>query len=111
MAWESIEHTCGHPARHQVYGKRDAREREMRGLSASPCPDCLAVELATERQKASEAAAAAAVETGLPALVGTEKQIAWAERIRADLLADPGNNVPLTLDRIQAHARITAELA
>ncbi len=39
-------------------------------------------------QRESEAAAAANAETGLPVLEGSEKQIAWAESIRAEILKE-----------------------
>jgi len=46
------------------------------------CDACLKRQREAEAAKAAEANA----EAGLPALQGTEKQIAWAERIRAEIL-------------------------
>jgi hypothetical protein len=46
------------------------------------CSDCLAEQRRKEREKAE----AEASEKGLPKLTGSEKQIAWATTIRADIL-------------------------
>lgn len=46
------------------------------------CDDCRAKRLAIENAEAADANAA----SGLPALIGSEKQVAWAETIRAKML-------------------------
>lgn len=76
MAWETVEHCCGHQVDHQLYGNRAWREREL-------CSNCKQA----ERDKENRAAAVANAEAGYPPLEGTEKQIAWAETIRHDMLA------------------------
>lgn len=47
------------------------------------CDACLV----KQREEANARAAEANAEAGLPALKGSEKQVAWAEKIRAELLA------------------------
>lgn len=63
--------------------KNAARKAEWAESQGFVCSDCQAKERALENAKAAEANQA----KGLPALTGTEKQIAWAEKIRADKLA------------------------
>ena len=46
------------------------------------CPDCWREELEEDRRAASARSAKENAEHGLPSLVGSEKQIAWAEKIR-----------------------------
>ena len=76
MAWQYPTHSCGHDGeRYQAYGKSDGRERQLKAIEAHPCPEC-------RRKQADEQAAAA----GLPQLVGSDKQIAWAADIRARAL-------------------------
>lgn len=86
MAWHTITHSCGHEDRHQLYGPGRTRTWRAERLADEPCEACKTA----AREAENAAAAAANREAGLPALTGTEKQIAWAETIRAhklDILA------------------------
>ena len=76
MAWAEIRHTCGHVVRIQQYGKMQDRSRERERLSSRPCLECAR---ASELDKACAEASAA----GLPGLAGSDKQVAWAQTIRA----------------------------
>lgn len=82
MGWERVEYKCGHKDEIQMYGKESSRDAEVERLSHRLCPECYA------RQRAREAAATAAEQAaaGLPALTGSDKQIAWALKIRSELL-------------------------
>ena len=72
MAWQYPKYTCGHGGeRYQVYGKMDGRARQLAAIEAYPCPECRKIE--AEQQ---------ALAAGLPLLVGSPKQIAWASEIR-----------------------------
>ena len=72
MAWMYPKHSCGHAGeRYQAYGKEDGRQRELASKERQACPDC----------RKSEADAKAA-EAGLPQLIGSPKQVAWASEIR-----------------------------
>ena len=51
------------------------------------CGDCYKAELAEKRQAANAKAAKENAEMGLPSLTGSEKQIAWAEKLRNDFIA------------------------
>lgn len=83
MGWETIEHSCGHEERHDLYGNRSWRDRQAARLENEPCSTCKQA----ERDKENRKAAAENAEAGYPPLEGTEKQIAWAETIRRDMLA------------------------
>ncbi|MDN6622716.1 MAG: hypothetical protein L0K70_03320 [Bifidobacterium crudilactis] len=78
MAWYEIHPTCGHDYREQIYGTNSHGERdyEVARLSARLCPACW-------KQQQAEANASVNQDYELPALEGSEKQIAWAENIRA----------------------------
>lgn len=52
------------------------------------CPDCYKKRMAQEREKANTQAAEQSAEMGLPDLVGSPKQIAWATTIRYGFLAE-----------------------
>src|SRR6185503_6208900 len=76
----TIKHTCGHTETMQLYGSREERERREAWLDSKLCREC-------ERAAQTQQAQSQAAERHLPTLTGSDKQIAWAERIRAELLA------------------------
>lgn len=77
MAKYDITHTCGHTSIYNIVGKVADRDGKVSWLESKPCRDC-------ERRAENEKAAATNSASGLPALTGSEKQIAWAESIRAE---------------------------
>ena len=90
MSKHTITHSCGHTHEYQLYGKSDERTRKIKWLETQECPACQkAAEAAEAAKKAEEEAAAAKIneELNLPVLSGSEKQIAWANCIRARLIA------------------------
>lgn len=66
-----ITHICGHNQEHQLYGAETERKSKLAWLAGQPCANC--------RQSA---ASAAAENSNLPALSGSDKQVAWAVTIR-----------------------------
>jgi hypothetical protein len=81
MATYEITYSCGHTEAKQLYGKEAERARYMAWAAAKGvCSACA---------KADRAAACEAVEVehDLPALTGSDKQVAWARQIRAEKLA------------------------
>jgi hypothetical protein len=71
----------------QLYGKLEERRRKLDWYATSGlCADCYRSRQAQQRAQASAQAASTNAAQGLPALTGTDKQIAWAESIRADRL-------------------------
>lgn len=88
MSKYTITHTCGHSETVQICGPSCNRESEVAYLESRLCAICFAAKCATDRQAANAAAAVANAAAGLPALLGSPKQIAWAESIRAAAIAD-----------------------
>lgn len=75
MAKYNVTHTCGHAMEYNISGRVADRESKAKWYESRACLLC---------QRASEAkeASAQAQVQGLPALVGTEKQVAWAMALR-----------------------------
>lgn len=77
MSKYQITHTCGHTVEHNIIGTNAHGERDSKAawLTARVCQDCYREQ---QRQAAAEAT------QDLPALTGSDKQIAWATTIRAE---------------------------
>ena len=75
-----VTYKCGHTGTVELFGKESDREYRLSRMAEEDCPDC---------QKAAVHAMCAeqAERYGLPDLVGSPKQIAWAEEIRAEFIA------------------------
>lgn len=70
-----VKMSCGHTETIQLFGKTADRERRIEWLERyGLCEECKKEKAAEEMRKAEEA--------GLPELEGSEKQIAWAVKIR-----------------------------
>jgi hypothetical protein len=81
MAKYEITHTCGCNVTHQIAGPIAGRDSKVEWLSGQ---ECFACRTAWE----NEAAKAKNESGGYVALAGSEKQIAWAESIRAKAAAE-----------------------
>lgn len=82
MANYTVNYSCGHSVVKQLVGKHADRERYMTwAAERGSCAACLAADKA-KRFEAIE------IEHGLPALAGSEKQIAWARGIRAEKIEE-----------------------
>jgi flagellar biosynthesis GTPase FlhF len=84
----NVTHTCGHSEIHSVFGKSRERENKTRWLEGTMCTDCYKESVEQARAAAAELATKEAKEKGLPELRGSDKQIAWAERLRAEAFAE-----------------------
>lgn len=86
MAWYYGTFNCGHEGRVNVVGPTKNRQwiadRKFEGL----CPECYEEHLLEEREKVNTEAAEKAKEMELPELVGSEKQVAWANTLRQKLI-------------------------
>lgn len=81
MSKYTVTHTCGHEHEYNLFGKHVDRDRKIEWLSGQECPEC--------RRKAEEEAAKEATEgMELPELDGSEKQVKWANTIRASFIQD-----------------------
>lgn len=88
MSIYTITHSCGHTQEHQIYGTnvRGERERKADYLADRTCSDCYQEQQAAER--AAQSKQAKKDNADLPKLTGSEKQISWAETIRAKASAE-----------------------
>ncbi len=104
----TIAHTCGHTQSHQLYGPGKDRGHKATWLATTLCSDCYRAEQQASREAANTAAAEANTEAGLPALQGSEKQVAWAESIRAKAI----QQIEEVLAAIESHrSEISADQA
>ena len=79
MAKYDVKFSCGHEGTVELFGKSADRERKIAYFEKhGVCSECYKMQ-----QAAAVAEKTAAWE--LPELTGTPKQIAWAERIRAEV--------------------------
>lgn len=78
MAQYTITHTCGHDETVQIYGTNvhGERERKAAWLESKPCRDC-------EREALREENLGGAAE-----LTGSDRQVAWADDLRARAIAE-----------------------
>jgi len=89
MAKYQVNFICGHTETVQLFGKTSERGRWIEWAEQNKvCHECYEKEKEEARQAATQAAAQEAVENGLPPLIGSEKQVPWAERIRAEKLTE-----------------------
>ena len=89
MAKYNVTRSCGHDEIVNLVGKHSQREWRLENVEPSKlCYECYQQKLAEERERENREAAEAAKDMHLPVLTGTEKQVAWAETIRQQLLAD-----------------------
>lgn len=87
MAKYQVEHQCGHGQTHDLIGRHKDRERKIEWLETTLCSDCFRAQIEVEREENAFKAAQEAREIGLPDLSGSEKQISWAQQLRAGFLA------------------------
>ena len=79
-----VTYACGHEGRVDLFGKNSEREYKLEQFARDICPECVAA----QRAKKEEEAIVAAKASGLPELEGSEKQVAWATRIRQNLITE-----------------------
>lgn len=99
MAKHTITHTCGHEAVHNLLGKSSYRQWKKEQLESEICPECW-------KAAQAERSAAKTAQAGLVALSGTEKQVAWANTIRLEKLAE----IDKTVAEIKASPRSATEI-
>lgn len=86
MSKYHIVRACGHEEDIQIYGPAKLRQGRADWEADRLCRECWLAQREQERQAANQAAAEASADNGLPQLQGSEKQIAWAESLRAAIL-------------------------
>lgn len=82
MSKYNITHSCGHVKTINIGGPMADRGRRAEYEAGKLCRECWLKKRADDRAAASLSAANEAAEHKLPALIGSVKQIAWAEQVR-----------------------------
>lgn len=83
----AIVHACGHQQIHVLYGFDAQVARKARWLRTTQCRACFVADKQVKQAKVAAEAQAAIAHLDLAALVGSDRQIAWATTIRAERLA------------------------
>lgn len=81
MAKYEIHHCCGHVRTVNLYGKTADRNRTIEWLESQPCPDC-------KREEENAESAKKAAAENRPVLTGSEKQVAWANTLREEVISE-----------------------
>ena len=81
MAKHTIDHACGHQSVQDITGPVRERPGRQSRMAERNCPDCRNA----EQDRANQASAQGNDEAGLTPLTGSQKQVAWAESVRADI--------------------------
>lgn len=110
MSKYDITRSCGHTETINIGGKVSERDRQAEYEAGKLCYECYKAKQAEQRAAESKAAAEAAQSSGLPALTGSEKQVAWAETIRAAAAQSLGALRPMLAAAPEAN-RKTADIA
>jgi hypothetical protein len=88
VAKYTVVRACGHEETVALFGKVKLREWRLENVEPHKlCSECWQKEVKQKRAAETRKAAEEAMDSGLPELIGSEKQIAWAERIRMQLLS------------------------
>jgi hypothetical protein len=88
MSQYTIDFSCNHTESRNIVGKEKDRQGKADWMARGVCSDCYKQQLAAERQKEQSAQMATAAQFTLANLQGSEKQIAWAEKIRAKMIVE-----------------------
>ena len=85
MAKYNVKFSCGHCEEKQLFGKETERSRYIAWAGKEGI--CTVCGKANRDAESSEMIAAIEAEHDLPGLDGSEKQVAWARKIRAEKIA------------------------
>ena len=103
MANFTIPYACGHGAERQLFGKHDDRQRYIAWAAQhGTCPACAA-------QNKAGAVLDVEAEHELPALTGSDRQVEWARKIRADKISEFAELIAKRLGTVPADKRDTFE--
>lgn len=86
MSKYTITRKCGHVETINIGGKVSERDRLASYEEEKLCYECWKAKQKADREEASNKAAAEAKTSGLTELKGSEKQVAWAETIRSEII-------------------------
>lgn len=99
MAKYDVTYRCGHTGVVNLTGKIKDREWKLDREAMKLCPDCWKVEQGRLHAEENARSAEKCKEEGLPELMGTQKQIAWANTIRLNLINQIEKTIANLLER------------
>ena len=83
-----VRHRCGHEQRHAIFRTFAAEaDREVERLARRKCTPCWRQDKQSAERPLDDASRTALEAIALSALIGSAKQVAWAEKIRAARIA------------------------
>ena len=85
MAWYYGTYSCGHEGRENIVGPTKNRQWIADRKFENLCEECYQAKLMADREAKNAEALEKSKEFELPELIGTEKQVAWANAIRLEL--------------------------
>ncbi|MDU6263741.1 MAG: hypothetical protein E6600_04495 [Anaerocolumna aminovalerica] len=86
MAWYHGTYECGHEGRVNIIGPTKERGWKKEIAFSRLCPECWQKHAEEERERLNRESLEKAKEMELPELVGTEKQVAWANTLRQKII-------------------------
>ena len=86
MSWYYGTYSCGHKGRVNIIGPVKDRQWKADRKFSKMCPECWEKHLEKERERKNKEAEEKAKEMELPELTGSERQIAWANTLRQNLI-------------------------
>ncbi len=86
MAWYDGVYKCGHKGQVNIVGPSKERQSKADWHFSGLCPDCYKRQLQYEKECKDRDAAEKSKEMNLPELSGTEKQVAWANSLRINVI-------------------------
>lgn len=86
MAKYMAQYSCGHTRKVSLTGPQESRDRWLERQKHTLCWDCAQAKLAEKELLYAQEVEAA--NPDLPALTGSEAQIAWGRRVRGQVLAN-----------------------
>jgi len=85
--------SCGHEGRVDIIGPSKDRDWKIERAFDKRCPDCYSKWLEEEQIRKNNEAIEKAKEMELPELIGSEKQVAWANTLRQQLIENIQNKM------------------
>ena len=101
----TVQHTCGHTSEVELFGPTKTRETRIAYLAGRDCKDCYVSQV-----KSSDAELVKEVggRVDLPPLIGTDKQVEWANAIRAKAYHSLEVSLAIAPDKAKVQAYIDA---
>lgn len=88
MAWYSGTFACGHDGKINIVGPSKDRQWKADRAFSGLCKECYEAKSIKEKEEKNRAAMELAKEMDLPELQGTEKQVAWANTLRQEMIEE-----------------------